>query len=203
MSDDRFELVFSGQLITGMSALQARQSLQARFKLSDDQIEQLFAGAAVTVKRNLDQAAAERYRQAFLEAGAVVAIQPYSAPTASRVQPETARTALQTPLQPNDSRVPSEHADSSGEGSSGPNSRLHLLPPGTPVGEAADTAGQAPPDTSRLSLAPSEDMTLADCAPPAPEPPALDLDRYALAPLETDAEDDPGPDPTDPGSRGA
>ncbi|NBC48412.1 MAG: hypothetical protein GVY22_10550 [Gammaproteobacteria bacterium] len=185
MSDDHFQLVFAGRLASGVSQAQARQRLKSQFKLTDSQLERLFTGSAVTVKRNLDQAAAERYHQAFLEAGAIAEIRPLRPPAPPEPQPPPPDTVA---AQAEQARSPADQDD---------DTRLQLLPAGALVGEQASTETTPPPDTSNLSLAPSEGMNLTDCAPPAPDTPKLDLDGYELAPLDADSTElnEPGSPP--------
>jgi hypothetical protein len=189
MSDDHFQLVFAGRLADGVSPAQARQSLQSRFKLSDGQLERLFEGTAVTVKRNLTESAAERYRQAFLEAGAIVEIEPLTGPSerqarpASGGEPAPDEAAPQSPAGPRDERRPSGGEPRAlGETAA----TLQVLPAGAPVGEQLSDDEPVRPDISHLSLAPAEGMSLADCAPSAPDTPDLDLERYELLPIDPD-----------------
>ena len=72
MTETRFYLVFDGELQPGVSPEQAREAIQARFKLSSQQLERLFGSGPVTVKRDLDASSVERYQRAFLDAGAIV-----------------------------------------------------------------------------------------------------------------------------------
>lgn len=188
MRDDHFQLVFAGRLAEGVSPAQVRQSLQARFNLSDSQLERLFDGSPVTVKRNLTESAAERYRQAFLEAGAVVEIQPLTGPTEQRAgptasgEPDSDELEARSPASPCDDARPRDgEPHALGETAA----TLQVLPPGAPVGEEPNDAAPVRPDISHLSLAPAEGMSLADCAPSAPETPDLDLERYALLPIDS------------------
>ena len=72
MTEKRYHLVFNGRLQPGVSPQQARDAIQARFKLSSRQLDRLFSSGPVTVKRDLDTSSAERYQRAFRDAGAIV-----------------------------------------------------------------------------------------------------------------------------------
>lgn len=69
-----YEIAFSGQMVAGADPLQVRQAVQRLFNASEQMLEQLFSGRRVVVKRGLDRAAAEKYRQAFARAGALVEV---------------------------------------------------------------------------------------------------------------------------------
>lgn len=76
MSDPRFDVEFSGELMPGADSQRARAQVQTLFKLSGGAVDQLFAGAPVTVKRGIDGALAARFHAAFARAGVVVRIVP-------------------------------------------------------------------------------------------------------------------------------
>lgn len=169
MAETRYQLVFAGRLAPKRPREQVEQALQRRFRLSDAQVARLFVQQPVIVKRDVDARTAERYRQAFASAGAVVELRPLAPPTATD-------DAAAPPTQP--ITKPTTGIDAGGE--------LQVLPPGAAVAEETPAATGPPPDVSHLSLAPGEDMSLADCAPQQPPPPNLDPDRYSLEPLADD-----------------
>lgn len=71
MSDNTFEVIFSGELGQGAVPEQVKRNVAALFKVEVARVERLFSGATVTVKKGLDEATAQRYRQALLQAGAI------------------------------------------------------------------------------------------------------------------------------------
>ncbi|NEX15313.1 MAG: hypothetical protein C1943_01425 [Halochromatium sp.] len=156
MTETRYQLIFSGRLQPGTSVEQVRQAVKERFRLNDAQLQWIFSGDAVTVKRDLDQASAERYQRAFVAAGALVELAPAVAPSPAPSPVDADAEAIES---------------------------MQVLPAGTPIDEQMPTP-EALPDTSHLQLAPPEATSLEDCAPPPPAPPQLDLSRLALAPVE-------------------
>jgi hypothetical protein len=60
---------------------------------------------------------------------------------------------------------------------------LTLAPPGAPLDEIDDRGPPQTPDTSGLSLVAGPEWSLADCEPPAPEAPHLDLTELELVPI--------------------
>lgn len=88
MTETRYQLIFSGRLQPDTSVEQVRQAVKERFRLNDAQLQRLFSGDPVTVKRDLDLASAERYQRAFVAAGAVIELAPMAASTPSAPSPE-------------------------------------------------------------------------------------------------------------------
>lgn len=69
MSSERFNLVFSGELVRGADLAQSKKNLGQLFKISGAKVDALFSGKAVTLKKNLDFATANKYRVAIKKAG--------------------------------------------------------------------------------------------------------------------------------------
>lgn len=188
MSEPRFQLIFAGQLLAGTQREQAFQALQERFKLSNAQLERLFSGGPIRVKRDLSRDQAERYRRAFHAAGALVELHPMNAEPGSTS--DTAVAATDNKLRQVDAldAAPSApSAPAAGQPDDRDPDALRLLPPGAPIGEQRQPPERPPPETDHLQLAPSEATSLEDCAPPTPSPPPLDLSNLSLAPLDEGA----------------
>lgn len=76
MADERFDLIFRGDIVLGQSLATVKARLQQLFKADAGKIEQLFSGRPVAVKRRLDRATAQKYQQVLHKAGAQVEIVP-------------------------------------------------------------------------------------------------------------------------------
>jgi len=70
MSDQLFEVAFSGQIRDGANADEVRARVGKMFKADEAKLAQLFSGRRVVIKKNIDQATAEKYRTALNRAGA-------------------------------------------------------------------------------------------------------------------------------------
>ncbi|WP_462320468.1 hypothetical protein [Halochromatium sp.] len=197
MTETRYQLIFSGCLQSGVQLEQGRQAVKERFKLSNAQLDRLFSGRPVTVKRSLDRANAERYQRAFVAAGALVEVAPAAPPEADSLKLDDTASiesapASQTPApRANDAINASTLADPSDqETRTDATSKredanaTQLLPPGSPIGEQPTTPDAPPPDISHLQLAPSETTSLEDCAPSPETPPPLDLSTLELLSLD-------------------
>lgn len=187
MAEPLFQLIFAGQLLAGTPREQARRAIQECFKLSAAQLDRLFSGEPIRVKRDLSRSQAERYQRAFRAAGAVVELRPM------RMDPEPPTAAHAAPAPTDDDPLKAEPLEVSPtlplESATVDQSEptvddLTLLPPGTPIGERRNLPARPPPDIDHLELAPTEATSLEDCAPPMPKPPPLDLSDLALAPLD-------------------
>ena len=89
-----FEIVFQGQVKAGVAPEQARQRLGQLFQAGEQQLDILFSGRRIVIKQGLDQASADKYRQAIERAGAVCLIEPMGGPTgASEPSVNTASAA--------------------------------------------------------------------------------------------------------------
>lgn len=154
---ERFDIYFSGQILTGQDPGQVRQRIANIFGSNGDMVERLFSGATLRVKAGVDQETAVRYRVAFRDAGALVDIRP------------VAQTQAATP-------APGEAESNT--------SALTLLPPRT--GSLIDCAPQvqpaAIPDISNLVLAPVGSVLAESKTEPAP---SINTDGMKLSPARS------------------
>jgi hypothetical protein len=169
MPEERFDILFSGQLIQGRDPDSVRQQVGRLFKASPEQLERLFCGRPVVIKKGVDLEAASRYRLAFRQAGALVDIRPAGAPGTAPQTPAPQTPAPRTPapgmtLTPANTGsledcapvvVPVPLPDISAIGLGGGDRPLDETPPPPP----------AQVDISRLDLVPGQDWTLEDCQP--------------------------------------
>ncbi|MFL0798040.1 MAG: hypothetical protein K6L73_11195 [Cellvibrionaceae bacterium] len=80
MSEERFSIVFRGDLEAGHSLLDVKSRLAKLFKADEARVTKLFSGQPVVLKGNLDSATAEKYRQVLTDAGAHVIVKSEDAP---------------------------------------------------------------------------------------------------------------------------
>jgi len=72
---EKFNVVFNGITEPNQDIEDVKQRLATVLKLDAPGIARLFDGSAVTIKKNVDAATAEKYKQAFRRAGAVCIIE--------------------------------------------------------------------------------------------------------------------------------
>lgn len=91
MSDTaRFDVVFRGDIAPGQKIMDVRERVQKLFKADEQQLQRLFSGRPVTIRRDLDRAQAQQYQQALLQAGALVELKPGPGGVATRETPVSA-----------------------------------------------------------------------------------------------------------------
>ena len=165
-----YKLVFRGAIQADQHAAVVRPRLQAMLKASDAQMDVMFSGQPVTLKKAVDEATAERYLDAFTKAGAKLELAQVAAPAAQNKQPAA---ALKEPV-----------AASTRESSTTPESSSAFGL--AEVGADLISATERPPEveasvtTSHLTLA-SPGTTLADSESPESMTPApVDISHLQL-----------------------
>lgn len=99
MSDGLFDIVFRGDIAVGHTLPQVKQRMAALFKRDLAQIEPLFSGVPVPLKKSVDPASAEKYQKVLAQAGALVEIRPagtLKAPAARKRPAPVAKSAPAT-----------------------------------------------------------------------------------------------------------
>lgn len=99
MADERFDLIFRGDIVLGQPLGEVKQRLQQLLKTDAGKIEKLFSGRPVALKRGLDKATGEKYQKVLHKAGALVSLVPAqrasgSTGTAGARQPQRQPTGL-------------------------------------------------------------------------------------------------------------
>ena len=170
MSAPEFDVVFRGDIVIGHTLADVKLRMQQLFKTDAAKVDALFTGRPVPLKRNLDEATAQKYRDVLHKAGALVEVVPAGkfATPAAPVKPAVSATA-----QP---AVPPKAAV------------WTLAPVGTRLVDAAyRPVIQAPAiDTSHLSIRP-QSGNLVDSSEKKSEPVAtVAVPQLGLAELGTD-----------------
>ena len=70
MSDQLFEVAFSGQINEGADADDVKAKIGKMFNADEAKLAQLFSGKRIVIKKNIDQATAAKYKTALNRAGA-------------------------------------------------------------------------------------------------------------------------------------
>lgn len=69
MSETRYNIIFKGEILDGYDLEQIKIDLAHLFKKEPEQVEKLFAGNPVILKRNADRKTAQRYKQILEKTG--------------------------------------------------------------------------------------------------------------------------------------
>lgn len=75
-TEPRYRVIFSGEIVEGYAIEEVKEKLAALFKTESARIEQIFKGKALSIKKNIDYTAAQRYCDALQKFGAVCKIMP-------------------------------------------------------------------------------------------------------------------------------
>lgn len=76
MSSDEFDIIFRGDIVIGHQLPEVKQRLQQLFKIDAAKVDALFTGRPIPLKRSLDEATANKYRDVLIKAGAQVSVSP-------------------------------------------------------------------------------------------------------------------------------
>jgi len=165
MPNERFDIIFAGELIEGEKPEAVRENLKRRFKSSDAELKRLFSGKPVAIKKGADIETAGKYRLAFRKAGALVRIRPSSAATKGKAAKAASIPLTLLPINTGSLEEfapklePGPLPDISGMGISTPGAILDETPPPPP----------ARIDTGGLDVV-KGDWSLEDChTPPLPQ----------------------------------
>lgn len=112
-----FEVVFKGEVIEGQDVAATRANIGKLFNANEAKIERLFSGSSVVIKKDLDEATANKYIGAFKKAGALAtvrntAIEEISEPVATQTSsaPTPAATPAPTASAASNSNTSFEHS---------------------------------------------------------------------------------------------
>lgn len=97
MNDELYDLVFKGELVAGFELTLVKKNLQQLFRINEQQVESLFSGAAVPLKKRLDADTANKYRVAMKKAGAKINVVQSQAPA---TKPEPAKATASQAQKP-------------------------------------------------------------------------------------------------------
>ena len=73
---EKFNLVFEGKIAPDQDESAVKSALMKLLKTDDSGVQRLFGGSAVTIKKDLDEATAAKFQQAFETTGALCTLVP-------------------------------------------------------------------------------------------------------------------------------
>ena len=78
MSEEVFNLVFSGELVKGSQEDAVKANLMRLFKFKPEQVDKMFSGKVITIKKNIDADTGRKLRAKFKQAGALCRLESFS-----------------------------------------------------------------------------------------------------------------------------
>lgn len=189
MEQDRYDIVFSGELMDGFAHEQVSANLEKLFKSPAATIAKLMSGATVVVKRGTDLDTARKYLMAMQKAGAVASMRPAESAPPVALQPDN--QASQVAGAPAAATTSAPAPATTGD--------LSLAPPGSDVlrEEERTVVTATEVSTDHIKLA----STFAAPEESAPPPPAPDTSHISVAEVGADVlperDNTPPPPPPD------
>ncbi len=182
MSDQLFEVAFSGQINQGADADDVKAKVGKMFNADEAKLAQLFSGKRIVIKKNIDQATAAKYKTALNRAGAECEIKSMggesdpaqAASTATPVAPVAASKPVSQEYETEDHGEvePPPRTDPLGiTGEQIEELSASLAPVGSELQNEYDVAETPQIDTAGLDVAPvGSDLNTAKKEPPPPSP---------------------------------
>jgi hypothetical protein len=167
MSDDIYDVYFSGAIIKDNDPAEVKRKIGAVFKLQGEKLDRLFSGKPIPIKKGVDMDRAIKFRVTFRDAGGLVDIVPAGNPPPAPKPAQPPRPAPQA-------RVPAADAQQV-------SSELTLAE--GPMEPAADSSADIPPiAVPDYDLSSTQGFDLSDCTPPVepaeiPDISSLDMEK--------------------------
>ena len=197
MSDQLFEVAFSGQISDDAEPGEVKAKVGKMFNADDAKLAQLFSGRRVVIKKNIDRATAARYQTALNRAGAECEIcsmggapAAQSAPAAAKVpaapaapaaaKPASAASAVEIETGDYGEVAPPPATDPLGiTGDQIEDLAVSIAPVGSELQSDYEEIAEPEFDLNGLEVAPvGSDL---DSAPKKPAPPPPDTSGITLA----------------------
>jgi hypothetical protein len=104
MAEGSYQVIFSGHIVDGAELDMVKQNVARVFNLDAERVEKLFCGRRLILKKQIDQATAEKYQTTMQRAGALCEIentaQPAPTAEAATGTPASEAQSEVTPLTP-------------------------------------------------------------------------------------------------------
>lgn len=180
MSDQRYDIYFSGEIIQGHAVDEVHLAVGKLFNITGDKLAHLFSGTPVRVKVDVDEETAVRYRLAFREAGALVQISASkTGGNAQTTQTETASTDNHLELLPAKTGDLLDCAKPDPVFEQPELSGIHLAPAGTTIDESQPVVTKEI-DTHNLSMSDPRTGSLEDIQIKKKDQPIPDISHLHL-----------------------
>ncbi len=179
MSFEKYDLFFSGQIMDGLDMAEVRIRVGKIFGATEEQLDRLFSGDPIPIKKGVDMDTAVKYRVTLREAGALIDVVPTrSPPTRSSGRPATGGS----PAAPAEDAQAAAPAGATAVSEAG--AQMSLAPPRTGTLEdcAPETLPAELPDISGLDLAAEGEHLVVQQAVSAPQ---IDTSGLELFPANT------------------
>jgi len=192
MSDELFEVAFSGQINAGAILSEVKAKVAKMFNADEAKLSLLFSGKRIVIKKNIDQPTAAKYRTALERAGAECEIRPLS----------TDDEIVATPKEQPQATMPSDEPPATASPAAAPAQVTYTT--------SGDYAEVSPPQLDPLGITADQIESLPATVAPVGSDlqdeikqvavPEIDLSGIEVAPVGSDigqAKNQPDPPPPD------
>jgi len=187
MSEQLFEVAFAGKISDGANPAEVRARIGKMFNADEAKLKQLFSGKRIVIKKNLDQAAAAKYKTAFTRAGAECEVRRMGAAAPAQSKAPAARPAAAPAAAAGKAAAPVDYGDVPPPPQTDPlgitgdqidDLSVELAPVGSAMQSSYEDPEEPQFDLSGLDIAPvGADL---GSGKKAPEPPPPDTTGLAL-----------------------
>jgi hypothetical protein len=194
MSEQLFEVAFSGKLMEGANPDEVRAKVGKMFNADAAKVAQLFSGKRIVIKKNIDQATAAKYRTALNRAGAECEVRQMGAaaaekPAATKSAPAPASEKPTAPASAASAAEPVDYGDVAPPPQTDPlgitgdqidDLAVSLAPVGSDMQDKYETPDEPEFDLTGFDLAPvgaDLDTTRKEAPPPPPDTTGLSLEE--------------------------
>jgi hypothetical protein len=147
MSEERYNVVFTGEIIGSMDPAVAKQNFSDTFKVTGMRLDALFSGKPVVLKKNIDYRNGMKFRGQLKRIGMISSFNPLE-------QAEQAPTPSGGAVDPVATTNTAVTDTSVATSSAAPNDDWSLAPVGSDMNQIKDTRPAVSVDVSQISVAP-------------------------------------------------
>ncbi len=202
--EQRFNIYYAAQVVEGCDPAEVRANLGKLFKANEQTLDKLFSGKAQLLKRDCDEATAQKYQQAMQRAGAVAlvrAVQEAAAAPSSTTAPTAAPAAAEKPMTAAEriAALAAAEGDSRFRADAAPDaSPTQNKAAGNDAAADASPASEPPPQDGSLGLEPAGTAVLKEEERTPPVQREVDTGDLAVDASAQRLSDEPPPPPPAP-----
>ncbi|MBL4866294.1 MAG: hypothetical protein JKY67_07960 [Pseudomonadales bacterium] len=183
MSDQQYQIVFTGQIIEGADLAEVKRKIAKLFNASEKQLAMFFSGKRVVIKNKVDKETAKKYQTALNKAGAQCVLEIMKVAPVSRKRP-AAKAPVVESAQAGSMRVEPVGANLGVKSAEVPPSapdvsHISVSTAGATLGEENKQPAPPAPDVSHISVSAAGAILGVENKDPAP--PAPDVSHISVA----------------------
>lgn len=140
MSEGKYNVVFKGEILSGMDPEVAKQNFSDTFNITGMKLDAFFSGKPAVLKKNIDKGEGQKFRGQLKRLGLISSLSPLGAPEA--------------PVQKADAGGGVSTAPAGSSGPSGADASWSLAPVGSDMNQVKDSRAPVSVDVSQITVAP-------------------------------------------------